>query len=180
MGTSASSTISHDTCDMKATTSWRSGWTTPDGPTSRWVSGSGICRHVWLNTSDLLHVGQWGVYITASNVSATSASLHILTTVRNEYAETKPCTLETTIRDPADKNVANIESTHTIGPGETIEVRQTVLLSTPSLWSVEAPRLYAGRTLVMEGQQVRDDFRTSFGIRDVRFDSKTTEPRNRT
>src|SRR5215471_8931495 len=35
-------------------------------PNSRWYSGSGIYRHVWLNITDPIHVGTWGTYVTTS------------------------------------------------------------------------------------------------------------------
>ena len=34
------------------------------GLTSRWYSGPGIYRHVWLAMNQPVHVGQWGVYVT--------------------------------------------------------------------------------------------------------------------
>ena len=42
-------------------------------PNSRWYSGSGIDRHVWLNVTDPLHVAHWGTYVTTTNVSTNSA-----------------------------------------------------------------------------------------------------------
>ena len=33
-------------------------------PNTRYYSGSGIYRHVWLNIADPLHIAQWGTYIT--------------------------------------------------------------------------------------------------------------------
>ena len=35
-----------------------------EGKNSRWYSGSGIYRHVWLTITNPVHVEQWGVYIT--------------------------------------------------------------------------------------------------------------------
>jgi beta-galactosidase len=34
-----------------------------DQPNSRWYSGCGIYRHVWLTTTNLIHVKHWGVYV---------------------------------------------------------------------------------------------------------------------
>ena len=33
-------------------------------PNSRWYSGSGVYRHVWLVVTEPVHIGQWGVAIT--------------------------------------------------------------------------------------------------------------------
>ena len=35
-----------------------------DQPNSRWYSGSGIYRNVWLNKTDKLHVPLWGTFMT--------------------------------------------------------------------------------------------------------------------
>src|SRR5215211_3686467 len=35
-----------------------------EGRNSRWYSGPGIYRHVWLTATDPIHVAPWGIYIT--------------------------------------------------------------------------------------------------------------------
>ena len=50
-----------------------------EGKNSRWYSGSGIYRHVWLTITNPVHVEQWGVYITTPKVSETSATINIET-----------------------------------------------------------------------------------------------------
>ncbi|WP_414730996.1 sugar-binding domain-containing protein, partial [Bacillus sp. FJAT-28004] len=44
-------------------------------PSSRWYSGSGIYRHVWLSMMDQVHVGQWGTSVTTPQVSDASADV---------------------------------------------------------------------------------------------------------
>ena len=39
-------------------------------PNSRWYSGSGIYRHVWLVTTEPVHVANWGVCVRTRDVSA--------------------------------------------------------------------------------------------------------------
>jgi len=34
-------------------------------PSSRWYSGCGIYRHVWLTITDTMHIDHWGIYVTA-------------------------------------------------------------------------------------------------------------------
>ena len=66
-------------------------------PNSRWYSGSGIFRNVWIETTDKLHVAQWGTYVTTPKVTAEKASLNIETRIQNDHSESKKLTLVTTI-----------------------------------------------------------------------------------
>ena len=52
-----------------------------EGKNSRWYSGSGIYRHVWLNVTSPVHVQQWGVHITSPDVSNTSAKIEVTTNI---------------------------------------------------------------------------------------------------
>src|ERR1700730_4884571 len=53
------------------------------GKNSRWYSGSGIYRPVWLEVTNPLHIDNWGVYITTPRVSGQEALVKITTTVLN-------------------------------------------------------------------------------------------------
>src|SRR5438046_2110986 len=64
-------------------------------PNSRWYSGSGIYRNVWLVTTDPVHVDHWGTYVTTSDVTPRSARVRIRPTVRNQAHEDRPITLRT-------------------------------------------------------------------------------------
>src|SRR6185312_16468564 len=46
-----------------------------EGQNSRWYSGSGIYRHVWLKTADPVHIAQWGTFITTPEVSTARATV---------------------------------------------------------------------------------------------------------
>ncbi|HEY4155501.1 MAG TPA: hypothetical protein VGM24_08735, partial [Puia sp.] len=55
-----------------------------NGKNSRWYSGSGIYRNVWLTVTRPLHIDPWGVYITSPEVSVDSAAVHVQTSILNE------------------------------------------------------------------------------------------------
>src|SRR3569623_932709 len=55
-----------------------------EGKNSRWYSGSGIYRHVWLTVTPELHLAQWGVYITTPEVSSKTATINIKSSLVNE------------------------------------------------------------------------------------------------
>jgi beta-galactosidase len=51
---------------------------------SRWYSGSGIYRHVWLTLADPVRVGHWGTFITTTSVSEQRADVNCEVTVVND------------------------------------------------------------------------------------------------
>ena len=51
---------------------------------SRWYPGSGIYRHVWLMTTEKIHLAQNGIYITTPDAAAGKAQISIQTRVQNE------------------------------------------------------------------------------------------------
>jgi beta-galactosidase len=141
-------------------------------PSSRWYSGSGIYRHVWLSTTDQVHVGQWGTSVTTSQVSDSSADVNVKTTVMNETPESKQVTLTTTLRDDQGIQKAVLETAvTTIAAKGKTEFDKTLTVSNPKLWSIDAPVLYTADTEVKVDGVVVDTYQTSFGIRTFSFDS---------
>ena len=82
-----------------------------EGENSRWYSGSGIYRHVWLKSLAPTHVAQWGTYITTPEVNAASARVEIKTKVVNEQAQPAKASLVTRLVDHNGNEVARAEST---------------------------------------------------------------------
>ncbi|MFC5449980.1 discoidin domain-containing protein [Paenibacillus aestuarii] len=140
-------------------------------PSSRWYSGSGIYRHVWLSITDQVHVGQWGTSITTPQVSDASADVNVKTTVMNETSASKQVTLTTTIRDDQGVSKGVLESQATIAANGKNEYDQTLTVGNPKLWSVEKPVLYTADTEVKVDGGIVDTYHTSFGIRTLKFDS---------
>ena len=55
-----------------------------EGENSRWYSGSGIYRHVWMDLVDPVRIDKWGVFITTPEVATTQAKVNIRTELRND------------------------------------------------------------------------------------------------
>ena len=53
-------------------------------PNSRWYSGSGIYRNVWMVITNNVHVDLWGTFISTPRVNKDSATVKITSTIRNE------------------------------------------------------------------------------------------------
>ena len=139
-------------------------------PNSRWYSGSGIYRHVWVTICEPVHVAHWGTYVTTPVVSTQSATVRIRTQVHNELPMRREVTLVSQVVNAEGNVVATAESKKSIGAGAVREFDQSVEVAQPNLWSLDSPNLYRVLTLVKTGNQVVDDYQTAFGIRDIYFD----------
>ncbi|MFB3776753.1 MAG: glycoside hydrolase family 2 TIM barrel-domain containing protein [Bryobacteraceae bacterium] len=134
---------------------------------TRWYSGSGIYRHVWLSVTGPLHVDHWGVFVTTPEVSEGRATVSVKTRVANGSGAASKVTLRTLLYDPAGTTAGQAESAVTVEAGATAEVTQRIAIQKPALWSVEAPRLYRAVTRVISGGRVADEVATPFGIRSI-------------
>jgi len=139
-------------------------------PNSRWYSGSGIYRNVWLTVTDKARVEQWGTYITTPAVSATEARIEIKTRVRNDADSAVPASLRTVILNAEGMEVTRNAASETVGRGTATEILQTLKVSSPRLWSVDNPYLYKAVSEVTQGGKVVDRYETPFGIRYFSFD----------
>jgi beta-galactosidase len=70
-------------------------------PNTRWYSGSGIYRHVWLTVTGPLHVGQWGTYLTTPEVDTATAQVAVRTRIVNDGTGERRGTLRSVISDAA-------------------------------------------------------------------------------
>jgi beta-galactosidase len=141
-------------------------------PNSRWYTGSGIYRHVWLTVTDPLHVGHWGVRVTTPDVQPTGATVALETRVVNEDHGTRDGTLRSVIVDSAGVEVARAESGFSTPAGQDAVVEQQLGLATPALWSPDSPALYTLRTTVLDGAgRTVDQTETPFGVRHITWDA---------
>jgi beta-galactosidase len=143
-----------------------------EGENSRWYSGSGIYRHVWLNIVSPVHLATWGTYITTPSVTDNDAVVHIRTSVVNNLEATTDSRLVTRLFGPDGKEQNRIETEQVIQSGETKEVMQEFKLVKPSLWSTETPVLYKAVTEIYVSGSVVDQTDTEFGIRSLSFDAE--------
>jgi beta-galactosidase len=139
-------------------------------PNSRWYSGSGIYRHVWLNIAGPVHVAQWGTYITTPQVDSSSATVAVRTSIENHYQVTKNMVLRSVVKNESGKEIATIETPVLLTSSGKTDVEQTIRVASPSLWSIDMPLLYTLHSFVLEGSKVIDNFYSTFGIRKIEFD----------
>ena len=136
---------------------------------SRWYSGSGIYRHVWLNVTGPVHVAPWGVCVTTPEVSAAQAKVSVKTRIANESPKQSNVTLRTVIYAGSGSAAGRSNSSAEVNPGGSVEVDQEIAVEKPALWAPESPALYRAVTQVIEDGKAVDEVSTPFGIRSIEW-----------
>ena len=126
-------------------------------PNCRWYSGSGIYRHVWLETMPTLHIAENGVFVTTPEVSANKATVKVEVTVQNEGNTTQQGAIE----------VEGKRHEVSLKAGESTSVCFTYTIDNPKLWSPESPYLYEASV-----QLCGKKHSTKYGIRSFSFDAE--------
>ena len=140
-------------------------------PNSRWYSGSGIYRNVWLVTTEKIHVTHWGTYVTTPKVTAQSANVTVQTKIRNTTAESQKLTLRTIILGNTGTPVSSVQTKNLAPKNDFCEFTQHLIVAKPKLWSIETPYLYTVVTSIEIEGKVLDKYETPFGIRSFAFDT---------
>ncbi|MBE3086656.1 MAG: glycoside hydrolase family 2, partial [Bacteroidetes bacterium] len=144
-----------------------------EGLNSRWYSGSGINRHVWLTLVNPVHIDvSGGIYVTTPSVNENSADVKIVTTLINSGENSENIVLRTELSDPSGKVAATSTSQSMVTSGQTIEINQKIPVKKPFLWSIDEPNLYQAKVSVLINEKIVDDQVTSFGVRSIKIDAQ--------
>ena len=136
---------------------------------SRWYSGSGIYRHVWMMVTNPIHVAHWGAAISTPVVSAKKATVLVKTKLKNETSSTQSILVKTIIWNKNSKSVGNGQLKVELSANSEKEITQTINISNPLLWTPETPDLYQAQIQVLKEKKILDDTKTNFGVRSIRF-----------
>lgn len=146
-----------------------------DQPNSRWYSGCGIYRHVWLTTTGQVRIAKWGVHVVTDAKGGVTVDVTVdkqtsgevdkqTSRQADEVSVDANLTFRNTITDPDGKVVA-VKTTK--------QPRQELRVKRPRLWSVESPQVYTVKSEIIVGGETVDEVTTTTGFRDFRFDAAT-------
>lgn len=129
-------------------------------PNSRWYSGSGIYRPVWLYSAEKTHIALWGIGVKTDMHGCVSVSAE----TEGDFTGTF---LRHTIYDPSGAEVVSYSEPVT-------EKKQTsaLIIPSPKLWDADTPYLYTLRTDILQHSVTIDTKDTVFGVRSVETDAK--------
>lgn len=147
---------------------------------SRWYTGGGLFRDVYLKLQNPTHIARHGVYVTTPSVSKDEASVNVQVEVDgwqkallSYQGESKDAeiSIETEIWSPNAECIGKVQASmpdHTIQ--KCTEVSLPVLsVKNPNLWSPESPALYSAHVTLKANGITIDSTSVDFGIRSLEF-----------
>ena len=139
-------------------------------PNSRWYTGSGLYRGVRLLVGNAVYIPQDSVCVTTREIGNDFADVEVTAAVQNAVNETKRVTVCNTLTHDGSDAAEDVQHL-LLRPGEKRVVHFRYCLSSPVLWSPDAPNLYTCVTRVLNGKDEFDRDETSFGVRIVSIDA---------
>lgn len=148
---------------------------------SRWYSGGGLYRNVWLVKTNQVHVGYNGTFLTTDQVTQASANVTIqvnLDNSSNKNVQVEVTTALFTLNDKGDRSEKPVgifpAFKTTIKAHESSNVSGTITLKNPRLWGpppTQKPNLYLAVTTLYVKNKPVDIYETRFGIRAIEFNA---------
>ncbi|MEN2398868.1 sugar-binding domain-containing protein [Flavobacterium sp. MC2016-06] len=136
---------------------------------SRWYTGSGIYRNVWLVYSNPVHITQWGVYA-YPEVNKGNGTLNVEVEVENGSAAKATLTVVNELIAKDGKSVAKATSKIDVAANQSGKISTKINIKNPQLWDLENPNLYQLKTTVLKDGAAIDKTVTQTGFRNFTFD----------
>jgi beta-galactosidase len=143
-----------------------------EGRNSRWYSGSGIYRHVWLSVTGDVRVPLWGVHVTTPEVGKDSANVKVNVRIENRGNAVRNVTVRVRLLDLENSMAGNHEATQAVGADSSVQQDHSFAIKAPRLWSTATPQLYRAEVELVVGGSTVDRTTTSFGIRKIEVDAE--------
>ena len=150
-------------------------------PNCRWYSGSGIYRHVWLETMPAMHIAENGVFITTREVNSKQGKVEMSVWIDNEMQSSRTIddievsfkggTFVMTSQAEQMKRTFKEKYSRLESNGSAV-CSLSFTIDNPRLWSPDDPYLYEATVRLKENGQVIDAQTVKFGIRTFSFDAQ--------
>jgi len=139
-------------------------------PNSRWYTGCGIYRHVYLMKSSDIRIEEWGVQA-LTEVKKGKGKVSLNTKIENPGGRSRRVIVHQTLWNKAHQMVSKASKACQVeAKGATIS--QLLNVNKPQLWSLESPNLYTVTTEIEENGRILDRDTISIGLRNIAFDVK--------
>lgn len=137
---------------------------------SRWYTGSGIYRDVYLVYANPVHINLWGVSY-ETKVKRNSAILTVKTEIDNNADKNLDVEVFNRVFDREGKIVNQGKQTFRVMADKVSGCEMQLDIQSPKLWSIDSPYLYTIVTEVKRNGKIVDKSETRAGIRKLNFDA---------
>lgn len=137
---------------------------------SRWYTGSGIYRDVWVVYANPVHLAQWGVHAWPEKQKK-GYQLNIEVEVENGTSKSSVLTIQNELFSQDNKLVTKFSEKLTVEGNQSAKVQSGLKVAKPELWSLDHPALYTLKTSVYRDGQLVDETSTQTGFRSFTFDA---------
>lgn len=135
---------------------------------SRWYPGAGLYRNIRLIVTEDAHIPVWGTQLTTPVVNKEYAQAVLKTSLNiPEGKSMSDYRIVTDIKDPSGKTVATQTQQGIYHEGIGNRFEQQFDINQPQLWTPDTPSLYTAVSKVYEGETLKDEYETRFGIRSI-------------
>lgn len=133
---------------------------------SRWYPGAGLYRNVHVFVTEDAHIPIWGTQITTPVVKQEFAHVQIKTNLeRPKSSEPGQYKLSTEVWNANGMRI--VETTSNLQVFDEDCFTQEIVIQNPLLWSPDQPALYTAVSRLFEGNTLKDEYSTTFGIRKI-------------
>lgn len=133
---------------------------------SRWYTGSGIYRDVWLVKAPHTHLAQWGTQWKATGITSRKATVEVSTSLMKHRSDSRQLQIIARLIDADGHLVASARC------NEKKNVASLQLnIKKPQLWNLDRPYLYTLQVQLMHGKQCMDSYSCRVGLRTLQFDA---------
>ncbi|GAA4317644.1 glycoside hydrolase family 2 TIM barrel-domain containing protein [Mucilaginibacter gynuensis] len=138
---------------------------------SRWYTGSGIYRNVYLKVKNDVHFKLWGVGFSTPVVGKDKAEGKVNVAIANNQNAKASVTVKASLIDAAGKVVGQKSNTVTIAAKDSADTGLDFVVNNPRLWSVNKPELYTLTVSLWQNGKKTDEWKDEVGIRKIEFDA---------
>ncbi len=138
---------------------------------SRYYTGSGIYRNVYMISLQEHHFSQWGVFFQTPEVSKEHATAKVQIGFENHEGRSRLIQIRATLKEKGGTVVSTIDTTLQSQTGNDNNTELNLQINHPELWSPASPYLYdLVVSLRVDGKEL-DVWEEKVGIRDFKFDA---------
>lgn len=135
---------------------------------SRWYTGAGIYRNVWLHTKDLLSFDPWGIQVTTPKAETAESIVCVKASGKNLYYDSQDMEVRFTVKYD-NEVISTVSRSVQTGGGQSFTVEQRIRIGNALLWDLDQPELYRMEVSLLKQGRLVDSRKVMFGIRDIQF-----------